>query len=282
MYDITTQRWYQLDAGADFGEMLLWVFETEAFATARVAQNRKLADEGTTRYLWETIQVAPLLGNFTLEVIGGPKRQSRMANIELRFTQVQLKVRDPSMQFKEISIGVVLAQEVGTTPASEEPIEWVLFTNYPVKTFEDARTVVYGYSLRWRIEAFHKTWKDVCGVERTQIIDPCNLILWSMILASVAMRIERLTHLARETPEAPATVELTPNEIDAAILMQKPKGFELGDIPTIGEAVEWIAKEGGYRGKSTTRGPPGTKVIGRGLQRIEIAAQVLATQRRPP
>ncbi len=275
--DVSTQRWYQLDAGADFGEMLCWLSETDVYGTVRAAQDRRVSTDGNDpAYLWETVGSAPLLGEFSLTVPGGPKRQRREARMELRFTEVTVRARDPSMQFREASVGAVLAREVGTAPANEEPIEWLLLTNYPVRSFDDARLVVYGYSLRWRVEAFHKTWKDVCGVEKTQITDACNQIMWASILAAVAMRTERLTHLARETPEVPATEELTQLEIDATILMQRPNGYDLGDIPTIGEAVLWIAKEGGYRGRKTSGGPPGTKVIGRGLRRIEIAAQVLA------
>ena len=43
--------------------------------------------------------------------------------------------------------------------------------------------------------------------------------------------------------------------------------------PTIAEATLWIAEMGGYTGKSSG-GPPGTITIGRGLERLLIAAQV--------
>ncbi len=45
-------------------------------------------------------------------------------------------------------------------------------------------------------------------------------------------------------------------------------------MPTIAEATLWIAEFGGYTGKSSG-GPPGSITIGRGLERLLIAAEVL-------
>ena len=89
------------------------------------------------------------------------------------------------------------------------------------------------------------------------------------------MRIQRLTYIARVTPEVPATVELAPVEIEATILLRKPKGVKRKDIPTLGQAVRWIADLGGYTGKSSG-GPPGAIVLIRGLLRIEPIVMVLS------
>ena len=67
---------------------------------------------------------------------------------------------------------------------------------------------------------------------------------------------------------------MTRHEIDALIILQKPKGYKHGDVPTIGEAVRWIADLGGYTGKSSG-GPPKTIVIGRGLSRLQDVARVI-------
>src|SRR5439155_913943 len=85
-------------------------------------------------------------------------------------------------------------------------------------------------------------------------------------LFAVAMRIERMKHLARTQPDLPATAEFTPAEIEAVIILSKPKGYRRGDIPTVGQIVLWIARQGGYTGKSSG-GPPGSIVIGRGMRR---------------
>jgi hypothetical protein len=94
----------------------------------------------------------------------------------------------------------------------------------------------------------------------------------------VAARIERLRHLARTQPDALATVELSPTEIEALKLLkrqQKKKTETVGDdVPTIAVAVRWIADLGGYTGKSSG-GPPGATTLGRGLEDLAIATRLL-------
>jgi len=271
------RRWYQCDAGADFREMLRWMAETDQLATVRAAQDRRLdpSDDDYIRYLWEYVTATDILGTYEFEVPEGRKRQARTARIEVRATAVPIRLYDSwNKKADSVSLTAVLAREAATAPQDEDPIEWLLLTNAAVTSFEDAVQVIQGYGLRWRIEAFHRTWKSGCNVEDTLMEDPAHLIVWATILAGVAMRIERLTHLARQQPELPATEELTKTEIDAIIVLRKPKNQQRGDFVTIGEAVQWIAELGGYRGKSSG-GPPGTVVIGRGLRDVAIAAQVL-------
>lgn len=98
---------------------------------------------------------------------------------------------------------------------------------------------------------------------------------WATVLASVAMRIERIIYLSRHDPDQPADIEFSRAEIDAVILLRKPKGVARGDLPTLGQVARWIADLGGYTGKSSG-GPFGTKVLARGMDYIAPVAQLLA------
>jgi hypothetical protein len=97
-------------------------------------------------------------------------------------------------------------------------------------------------------------------------------------VAAVAMRIERLKYVARTSPHSPADIELTHDEIDATILLRKPQGYTIGQIPPISLALRWIADLGGYTGKSSG-GPPGSITIGRGLREIAPLASNLPALR---
>ncbi|HEX2570448.1 MAG TPA: transposase, partial [Polyangia bacterium] len=179
-------------------------------------------------------------------------------------------------QHRSLSVWAVRAVEIETTPADEERIEWMLLTRYPVHQLEDAQTVLEGYAARWRIEEFHKAWKSgVCRVEETQLRERSHIERWASIQASVAMRVVRLTYLARTRPQAPATLELTRPEILATLLIRNPSGFGLDEIPTIGQVVRWLADLGGYTGDSSG-GPAGMIVITRGLLRIESLVALLS------
>jgi hypothetical protein len=92
-------------------------------------------------------------------------------------------------------------------------------------------------------------------------------------VVSQAFWLVRLTYLGRHHPHQPASLELSEAERRALILArQLPIS---ADQMTIGQAVLELAKLGGYTGKSSG-GPPGFKVLARGLDQIRTLALVLA------
>jgi hypothetical protein len=272
-----TRPWFQLDRGADAGIVMcdaLWSSE-KSFVTVRSAYDRRLADE-QGGHLWGRLEAQEPACTYVLEVPGGEHRTARQAHMQLRHCAITVGVHIPGLGSAPVPMWAVLAREEGTAPKGEAALEWMLLTTYPVRSMQDAHLVVLGYSLRWRVEQFHKTWKTgACNVEETQLRESDRILVWATILACVAMRIQRLTYLARSTPEVPATVELAPIEIEATVLLRKPSGVKRKDVPTLGQVVRWIADLGGYTGKSSG-GPPGAIVLIRGLLRIEPIVMVLS------
>jgi hypothetical protein len=267
---VTTPRWYQLDAGADFRELLAWAERSGEHVTVRAAQNRRVADGD--QLLFETVAATASLGRFELRLPRGRKRVPRVAILEVRSRRVELKLPGGS---GDVELQAVLVEELGDPSVGEERISWLLLTNMEVESFDDARLVVYGYSQRWRVEEFHKAWKSVCRVEESQL-EVLAFKIWATVLASVAMRIERLKYLARNEPDAAATVELTIIALKTSDGYPPPKDYTPDKVPTIAQAVRWIAELGGYVGAKRSGGPPGTVVIGRGLEHVEIAAQAIS------
>lgn len=270
--------WFQLDREGDFHQLLQFATQTEDWVTVRSGQDRRVRDHRGRR-LKVLLREAPYLGQFHMSVPGSPHRRARRSTISVRATEVTLRLRDKQSGANyEVKLHAVLARESRTTPRDEQPIEWLLLTNRPIASFDDALAVVYGYAQRWKIEQFHRTWKSTCRVEDTQLRSLDAIIRWATLLASVAMRTERLRDLARNSPNEPATVELAPHEIEALVWLRARKEAPSSDIPTIRDAVHWIAQLGGYTGKSSG-GPPGAATIGRGLHRLEGAATLVLNQR---
>src|SRR5262249_34187457 len=179
-----------------------------------------------------------------------------------------------------LRVTAVWAREEGTTPVGEDPLDWLLFTNHPVDTLEDAMLVIYGYTQRWRVEDFHRTWKSgECDVESTQIRSFHGFRSLSTILSANAVRIERLKTLSRTKPEAPATLELTPLEIRALKLLKFGANAPASQ-PTMRDVVAWLAEMGGYANKYSGK-PPGATVLGRGLRYLRPAARLLEIQETP-
>jgi hypothetical protein len=277
-----TRCWFQVDREGDSWSLLHHLEKSGHWYTVRSSRNRRLA--GSTlerrRYLRSRLGRAPALGETHVLVAPGHGRQKRTARLVVRVATVELELRHPwTKTCRPLRVQAVWVRERGTTPRGEKPLDWMLFTNREVETFEDAALVVFGYCQRWRIEEFHKTWKSgACKVEQSQLRATAPLTKWATLLAAVAARIERLKLLARTQANEPAIVELTSYEVRALVLWKRKtkKRTEPAPTlnPTIGDAVRWIAEMGGYTGKSSG-GPPGSITIARGLHDLRQRAEAI-------
>lgn len=279
-----TRCWFQLDAEGDawpIHEALRDTRHHDDWFTVHSSANRRIKRaDGSSGYLREEVAAQPVIGGYVVDVPARGKRKARRAHMELRVAKVTLDARDQRTDKRHLlPEHVVQAYEVGTTPAGEEPLDWTLLTNHPVDTLEDARLVVDGYEKRWRIEEVHKTWKSGgCGIESSQLHSGEAAMKWSTILFTVAVRVERIKHLARTSPDVPASVELSSHEIRALIVLKrkfKKRTETIPDtMPTIAQAARWIADLGGYTGKSSG-GPFGSITLGRGLTTVVTGAALL-------
>lgn len=274
----STMPWFQLDRGGDVRQVLQHAYERELLLTVRSSWDRRLWTESgkPRRYLREWLTVQSVRGHKLIQVPAGPRREARVAKLAVRFATVELDLHNrQGKQRRCVPINAVYVCEVDTTPEGEAPIEWTLLTTHTVETLADAELVIHGYTTRWSIEEFHKTWKtDGCNVEAMQLRSFEHMVRWAAILAAVAMRIQRLIKLARSEPNLPATVELTRGEIKAIIVATKNRKMTAkpDDILTIAEAVKWLGSLGGHS-PSPSAGPPGAKTLQRGLDSIALLAR---------
>ncbi len=71
-------------------------------------------------------------------------------------------------------------------PAGEPPLRWLLLTNLPLETVEQALACVRWYRWRWLIEQFHFILKSGCRVEQLQLRDGARLQRAVAVVAGVA------------------------------------------------------------------------------------------------
>jgi hypothetical protein len=277
----STRAWFQVDREGDAWPYLQHLSTNGHLFTVRGSWNRRVLNAGPNQpYLRDVLAAKEPLGGYSLKVMEGPGRSARIARMSITTAKVTLDLCDQrTKKHFPLETNVVWVREESEVPEGQERIEWILLTNHEIEQSEDACLVVFGYTQRWRIEEFHRTWKQgSCNVESTQLHASEHVQRWATLLASVAMRIERLKYLSRNQPELPATEELSNYEIKALILLkrrQKKKTETVPDsIPTIGQATRWIADLGGYTGKSSG-GPPGAVTIQRGMEKVTTAANVL-------
>ena len=261
---------FLLDRGGDFWRVFDVVREHGFDVIVRASHDRVVAGKTHRIRLSKALPRSSVLGR---TVLSRPKLGR--VRLEVRARHVTMLMGDEGRPRRPFDLWVVQVREVGT-PKDRERITWKLLTTRPMTTLADAIEVVRGYAMRWRVEEFHRTWKGGhCQLERSQLRSPGALMRWATILAAVATRIERLKQLSRTQGELSALHEFSQAEIDAAIFLSETKKWKFGDVPTLVQVVHLVAQVGGYTGKSSG-GPPGSKTIGRGMERIAPAAAMAA------
>lgn len=275
--------WFQIDREGDGRDLLMALAQTQHLWTVRGNADRSIELEGGDKdKLRSELSRQSEAGRYELQVVArSGKRRGRMARMVIRFARVTLRLCDKKTErITPFPVTAVWAREQGTTPDAEEPIDWLLFTNHPVASLQDAFRVIASYAMRWRVEEFHRTWKrgDI-DIESTQLKSASSVSIWATILAAVAVRIERLKQLARFHGTRPAAIDLSPHEIQALMLLRFGAQPQPQPPPTIAQAVAWLAEMGGWAGKYSGK-PPGATVIARGLRHLRPAAEILQIHQR--
>lgn len=180
----------------------------------RVQHNRCL--EGEEEKLFECLCDGPAVAEVSIAVPrqreksgkpsrpGQPAVPARTAQVEVRFQEVTICAPKTSRlkDKKPIKLFAVSLIEKHP-PAGAAAIKWQLLTTIEVRSLKQAMKCVRWYSLRWRIEEWHRVLKSGCRIlehqNRTAEVLARNITLDSVI----AWRIMALTLLGRELPNMP-------------------------------------------------------------------------------
>jgi Transposase DNA-binding/Transposase DDE domain len=275
--------WAVIDREGDNRDILLGLQKLGCLFTVRATWDRTLFGEDSN--IHQALDDEPSLGTHDVAIPRRGNRAARTARLEVRAKQVTLRfVKRDGLPLQALRLYAVRVREV-CVPPGVEGLEWLLLTNVPVLSAEHARDVVESYRARWRVEEFHRTWKEgVCNVEDAQLRSAKAFQLWATVLAAIATRIERLKYFSRSKPDEPASTELAAEEIEALTLDQrsrkKQKRRSTNAMPSIKVATEWLAELGGWIGAGN--GPPGSIVLARGLERLAYLVEGIALARQPP
>jgi hypothetical protein len=274
-----TTPWIVVDRGGDAAVILDELVTRKMLFTVRASWNRRILGESSPTKVRDWLSTTKIRLRKQLSVPEGHKRPAREAKLVVRTGRVQLDLKHDWRARRESPLVNVVWVQEPHPPRGQKPLEWMLYTSAAIDTDEQIEAVIESYVARWRIEDFHKTWKSGhCGVEDMQLRSASAAKTWATLLATVATRVERLKHLARNEPKKPATVELSRIEVRALKLLKTrqkskveviPKG-----MPTIELAVRWLADLGGYARPSDGT-PPGSITIGRGLAQLATAVEIL-------
>ena len=253
----------------------------------RAKVNRVLGKDTTpdgdkvVRRLFDEVRNAPARGTCTVDVSRQsarvkaskqpckPKRPARLAETTLRYEPVAL----PCPGAAPVVLWMVHAREE-RPPVKTEALEWFLLTTVPVTSADDAKRILQCYALRWRIEDYFRILKSGCKVEALQHHSAERLERAIAIKMVVGWRIQLMVRLGREVPELPA--ELLLSDIELRVLTTFARSRSLTPPRHLGEAVELLARLGGWLGR--TRDPPGAQLLWHGYTRL--AAMTFAFELR--
>jgi len=137
-----------------------------------------------------------------------------------------------------------------------------LLTSEPIDTEAAVREVVEIYRARWLIEEFFKALKSGCAMEKRELESLHTLTNALALCVPIAYQLLALRHLARSTPNVPASRVLSTAQI--AILQAKAR---LAHDPTAEQALVALAYLGGHY-VPFSRKTPGWRVLARGMERL--------------
>jgi hypothetical protein len=260
--DITEYMWYEMSAGREF--------------IVRSQHNRKLAgeescDPGITK-LHNRLRCLAPMSHYSVRVAAaeGGWREATMA---VAFEAVSiLPPRQPRGEHGQepMALWAVIAREVLSAEAvasGAKPMEWMLLTNRPLSTVEQACEVVEHYACRWIIEDYHKAQKTGCGIEELQLTTRHGLDNAITVLSILATHVLRLRCLARDetTRDEPARLHEEALKVQVAARASKHADWR---TMSVWEFYIAVARLGGYMLNPLKR-PPGWQLLWRGYIRLE-------------
>jgi hypothetical protein len=161
----------------------------------------------------------------TTHTIVVPRRRgqaARSATLEVRWSQITIEA--PKVGCKKgwpsLSLWAIRAHEPNP-PEGVEAIDWMLLSNRPISSAEEAWEKVQWYRCRWGIEEWHRVLKTGCAAEQREFKTAEHLQRVLAFDLIVAWRILACLKLGRALPQLPATVLYTKDELTVLCALQK-------------------------------------------------------------
>jgi hypothetical protein len=189
------------------------------------------------------------------------------AVLEIKYRRIRvLPPIGKHKQYPELLLTIIHAQERGT-PRGREKVDWKLITNLPVLSPQEAIGKLEWYSMRWKIETFHKILKSGCRAEESRLRTAQRLTNLIAVFCILGWRVFWLTMMNRSLPAASPTLAFTALEIHLLDRLVKDKGMRRAQRSSLATYLTKLARLGGYLARASDA-PPGNRVVWRGLSRL--------------
>jgi hypothetical protein len=265
------------DSEADIYDFFAAPRRPEIGLLIRAAHPRRVetADEKST--LFAAIAQAPVIATLSVAVRAQPNREARTALLSIRSQSLGICAPAHGLSAGKATLPLQVIRALEETPAAgvKEPIDWVLLTSEAVADAATALQMVAYYSKRWLIERFHYVLKSGCGFEKLQLDQFLTLEKALSLYSIVAWRLLHLTYLARQTPDTPAEVAISPTE---RVVLERATGRA---VTTVAEAVLAVARIAGFQPVPSAP-TPGVKSLWLGFRQLHDMVTGFLLARQPP
>jgi hypothetical protein len=180
----------------------------------RAKHNRCL--EENSRKLFDHLDALPAMSQARIEVPRQREKKSkpskpgrialpaRTAHVDVKWDKVMLSPPDTSQTRKLPPVEIYALSVVERhPPEGAKALRWVLLTTVPIRSRKEALLCLRWYTMRWRIEEWHRVLKSGCRIESHQHHTADRLARAVCIDAVIAWRVMLLALLGREIPEMP-------------------------------------------------------------------------------
>lgn len=259
------------DREADIFELFATPRRPGSDLLVRATHNRGL--EGGGR-LWDHLGKGPCQAELTVALQKANGRPARTAHLQLRWQTLSISppASGSCKGLAPIQLQAILVAEPAP-PKGVKPICWKLLTSLPIADASDGLRYVQWYSYRWLIERFHFVLKTGCGVEQLQLRAVESLKKALITYSLVAYRLMWLIYESRAHPDVGCDQLLDEPEWQALYSYHHKSFASPEQIPTLAQAVRWIAILGGFLNRKGD-GNPGIKNLWRGMRRLQDLADM--------
>ena len=274
-------QWIRVcDRGADIYEHTRDCQDYGYGFVIRAGKNRGLEDPGTGDpggTLFNVAREAKPLGTFQLNLRARPGQPARTADLSVSATKIAIRSPHrpghPRGSQPAIECWVVRVYEENP-PKGVKPLEWILLTDQPVETREQAIEIALIYSTRWIIEEFHKALKTGCKAEELQFEEGHRFFAAIAIMSLVALRLIHFREQFRINPNAPAE-ESGFDALEIEILEKKLNR----QIKTVKDVAMAVGRLGGHMNRPSD-GMPGWITLWRGMKKLSVLKEgaILSTR----
>jgi hypothetical protein len=180
----------------------------------RARYNRCLEEH--SRKLFDHLEALPTMAQARIEVPRQREKKSkpsklgcialpaRTAHVDLKWEKVTI-LPPATTQTRSLQPLEIYALSIAERhpPEGAKALRWVLLTTLPISSRKEALRYLRWYTIRWRIEEWHRVLKSGCRIESHQHRTADGLRRAICIDAVIAWRVMLLALLGREVPEMP-------------------------------------------------------------------------------